>query len=259
MKQNIYDDPRFFEGYSKMRRHEAGLNAAIDQPAMRSLLPPLADKRVLDLGCGFGKMCRYVVEQGASSAVGVDLSSKMLAKAREDTPDARISYVQSALEDLSFAPASFDVVVSALALHYIERYDLVCANVKSWLTAGGSFVFSVEHPIATAYPVAGYLDAKGEKDHWAIDNYKLEGIRHTDWFVDDVVKYHRSVETYVNTLIDTGFTIVRLLEPEASEDEIGKRPGPQLLSRPRKCSGGAGGLSEFQCPACGRKPRQQNP
>ena len=35
MKQNIYDDPRFFEGYSKLRRHESGLNMAVDHPAIR--------------------------------------------------------------------------------------------------------------------------------------------------------------------------------------------------------------------------------
>ena len=67
MKQNIYDDPKFFAGYSQMRRHESGLNMAVDQPAMRSLLPPLTNKRVLDLGCGFGKMCRYAIEQGADA------------------------------------------------------------------------------------------------------------------------------------------------------------------------------------------------
>lgn len=231
MKQNVYDDPRFFEGYSKMRRHEAGLNAAIDQPAMRSQLPPLTGKRVLDLGCGFGKMCRYAVEEGAARAVGVDISSKMLAKARADSADARINYVQSALEDLSFAPASFDVVMSALALHYVDRYDLICAKVKSWLTAGGAFVFSVEHPMATAYPVVGYLAGRGEGEHWEIDNYKVEGIRHTQWFVDDVIKYHRSVETYVNTLIDKGFTIARLVEPEATADEIRARPELREESR----------------------------
>jgi SAM-dependent methyltransferase len=231
MKQNIYDDPRFFEGYSQLRRHESGLNMAVDQPAMRSLLPPLANKRVLDLGCGFGKMCRYAIEQGAASAVGVDISTKMLAKAREDAADARISYVQSALEDLSFPPASVDVVVSSLALHYIERFDSICANVKSWLVAGGAFVFSVEHPMVTAYPVGWYLDERGEEQHWPIDNYKFEGIRHTHWFIDDVIKYHRSVETYVNTLIDNAFTIVRMLEPEATADAIRERPELREESR----------------------------
>jgi hypothetical protein len=69
----------------------------------------------------------------------------------------------------------------------------------------------------------GYQREKGEGQRWPIDNYKFEGIRHTQWFTDDVIKYHRSVETYVNTLIDNGFTLVRLLEPEATADEIRKR------------------------------------
>ena len=231
MKQNIYDDPQFFEGYSQLRRHESGLNMAVDQPAMRSLLPPLANKRALDLGCGFGKMCRYAIDESATSVVGVDISTRMLAKAREDTADPRISYVRSALEDLNFAPASFDVIVSSLALHYVERLDSICTNVKSWLVAGGAFVFSVEHPMVTAYPVGQYLEGKHEKQHREIHNYKFEGIRHTQWFIDDVIKYHRSVETYVNTLIDNGFTIVRLLEPEAIEDEIRKRPELREESR----------------------------
>ena len=231
MKQNIYDDPRFFEGYSQLRRHESGLNAAVDEPAMRSLLPALAAKRVLDLGCGFGKMCRYAIEEGAASVVGVDISSRMLAKAREDTGDVRVTYVRSALEDLSFAPASFDVVVSSLALHYVERFDSVCENVKAWLVAGGAFVFSVEHPMVTAYPVGDYLAGKDESQHWEIDNYKFEGIRHTQWIADDVIKYHRSVETYVNTLIDKGFAIARLLEPEATADAIRERPDLREESR----------------------------
>jgi SAM-dependent methyltransferase len=232
MKQNIYDDPRFFAGYSKLRRHESGLNAAVDQPAMRSLLPPLTNKRVLDLGCGFGKMCRYAIDSGAANVVGVDISARMLAKARAETDDVRISYVRSALEDLSFAPASFDVVVSSLALHYVERFDSICANVKSWLVSGGAFVFSVEHPMVTAFRMGAYLvEENGEKERWLIDNYKLEGIRHTQWFIDDVIKYHRSVETYVNTLIDNGFAIVRLLEPEATADAIRERPELREESR----------------------------
>ena len=85
--------------------------------------------------------------------------------------------------------------------------------------------------MVTAYPVGAYLDAKGEKQHWAIDNYKLEGIRHTQWFTDDVIKYHRSVETYVNTLLDKGFTLVRMLEPEAAEDAIRERPELREESR----------------------------
>ena len=48
--QNIYNDPSFFEGYSRLRWSETGLNKVMEEPAIRSLMPDLAGKRVLDLG-----------------------------------------------------------------------------------------------------------------------------------------------------------------------------------------------------------------
>ena len=54
MKENKYDDSVFFEQYSHMPRSEQGLSAAGEWPALKALLPELAGKRVLDLGCGFG-------------------------------------------------------------------------------------------------------------------------------------------------------------------------------------------------------------
>jgi 2-polyprenyl-3-methyl-5-hydroxy-6-metoxy-1,4-benzoquinol methylase len=74
----------------------------------------------------------------------------MLARARASTNDAAIEYRRLAIEDIDFSAGEFDVVLSSLALHYVERFDLVCRNVHYCLVPGGSFVFSVEHPVFTA-------------------------------------------------------------------------------------------------------------
>ena len=102
MKQNKYDDPAFFANYSQMARSIGGLDAAGEWPAFRALLPELRDKNVLDLGCGFGWHCRYAREQQARSVVGVDLSEKMIARARESTNDSAIEYRRLAIEDIDF-------------------------------------------------------------------------------------------------------------------------------------------------------------
>ncbi len=217
--QNKYDDPDFFAKYSQMPRSIWGLDAAREWPILRTLLPDLHDKVVLDLGCGFGWHCRYAREQGARRVVGIDLSEKMLARARADTHDEAIEYLRLAIEDLAFPSGTFDVVFSSLALHYIARFDLVCQQVYRCLVAGGHFVFSIEHPIFTACAEQDwYYGADGERLHWPVDHYQDEGLRATHFLGDSVTKYHRTLATYINTLLDAGFTLTKLAEPQPSAD-----------------------------------------
>ena len=117
MLENKYDDPRFFEKYSDMARSRQGLAAAGEWRQLKALLPPLAGKKILDLGCGFGWHCRYAVEQGAAQAIGIDLSEKMLEKARQTAADPRITYCRRAIEEADFDEGQFDLVLSSLALH----------------------------------------------------------------------------------------------------------------------------------------------
>lgn len=58
MSQNIYDEPGLFEGYAQLPRSLHGLAGAPEWPALQAMLPDLAGKRVLDLGCGYGWFCR---------------------------------------------------------------------------------------------------------------------------------------------------------------------------------------------------------
>lgn len=225
MQQNIYDDPEFYTQYSKMARSIGGLKSAGEWPVFQTMLPNLQGKRVLDLGCGYGWHCRYAVDQGADIVIGVDLSAKMLARAQEINGDPRIVYRRAAIEESSFPPQLFDVVLSSLVFHYVERFDLVAQTVYDLLVPGGAFVFSAEHPLFTAR--AGqdwFYGDNGERLHWPVDNYQQEGIRHSSWLADDVIKYHRTVETYVNTLIDAGFRLDRLAEPTPSPEALAEHP-----------------------------------
>ena len=225
MKQNKYDDPAFYANYSQMARSIGGLDAAGEWPAFRALLPKLRDKKVLDLGCGFGWHCRYAREQLAQSVVGVDLSEKMLARARENTNDAAIEYRRIAIEDIDFAAGEFDVVLSSLALHYVERFDVACRKVHHCLEPGGAFVLSVEHPIFTALAAQDwYYGQQAERLHWPVDHYQEEGPRQARFLGHDVMKYHRTVATYVNMLIDAGFTLTKLCEPQPTQELLDRHP-----------------------------------
>lgn len=153
MKQNIYDNTYFFTGYMDLRSNESGINGAIEEPAIYSLLPSLKDLRILDLGCGFGKIVSFCLQKGAAYVLGVDISQNMVSEAKKRIKDPRASF--------------------------------------------------------TVTP---------------IDDYKKETIRVSHWFIDGVIKYHRTIEAYINELIDSGFTIKRCLEPGPTSDSLTERP-----------------------------------
>src|SRR5262245_24281400 len=144
MTQNIYDNPEFFAGYSKLGRSVEGLDGAAEWPSIRALLPDLQGARVVDLGCGFGWFCRWAREQGAAQVLGLDVSDNMLTRARADTADTAVAYDRADLERLELPPAAFDVVYSSLALHYVAQLERLFAQIAQALVPGGSFVFSVE-------------------------------------------------------------------------------------------------------------------
>jgi len=223
MTQNIYDDGTFFAGYSRLGRSVEGLDGAPEWPALRALLPDPEGLRILDLGCGFGWFCRWARQQGAARVLGIDVSEKMLARARETTADPAIAYRQADLEALDLPAGSFDLAYSSLTLHYLANLGALFATVHRALVPGGRFVFSAEHPIYTA-PAKPAWKSEDGRQTWPLDRYLEEGPRTTDWLASGVVKQHRTVATYLNLLLETGFALRRVEEWGPTDAQIAARP-----------------------------------
>lgn len=224
MAQNIYDDPAFFAGYSRLGRSVDGLDGAPEWPALREMLPAMAGLRVVDLGCGFGWFCRWARAEGAVRVLGLDISTRMLARARAATEDAAIDHATADLERLELPAAAFDLAYSSLALHYVENLAGLLAAVQRALAPGGHLVFSIEHPIYMAPTNPGWsIDAQGRRT-WSVDRYLVEGPRAAEWLGRRVVKQHRTIGTTLNLLIGAGFTIQRLEEFCPTEAQIAARP-----------------------------------
>jgi SAM-dependent methyltransferase len=226
LKENKYDDDRFFMEYSRFPRSVEGLNAAGEWHELKKLLPDFKGKRVLDIGCGFGWHCIYAIEQGASSVLGIDLSEKMLTVAREKTTAPNVEYQRLAMEDIDFPPNTFDVVISSLAFHYTPNFKDICAHISHCITPNGDFVFSVEHPVFTAYGTQDWsYDGECKRNHWPVDNYFYEGMRDAIFLGEHVIKYHKTLTTYLNTLLQTGFAITGIIEPKPAEHLLDTVPG----------------------------------
>lgn len=226
MKENKYDESKFFEEYSRFPRSVEGLNAAGEWHELKKLLPDFAGRRVLDIGCGFGWHCIYAAGQGASYVLGTDISEKMLDAARAKTDFENVEYKQIAMEDLECPPDSFDVVISSLAFHYTPDFEVICKQIRNCLVTGGEFVFSVEHPVFTSYGTQDwYSDHEGERTHWPVDNYFYEGKRDALFLGEHVIKYHKTMTTYLNTLLQSGFMITGIVEPRPAEHLLESVPG----------------------------------
>ncbi len=98
---------------------------------------------VLDLGCGTG-LCGVAIANEARRLVGVDLSERMLEKAK-----ARNLYDRLERGDLMAMmqkepPSGYDVVLAADVLVYLGKLDELARQVRRLLRPGGVFAFSVE-------------------------------------------------------------------------------------------------------------------
>jgi SAM-dependent methyltransferase len=235
MTQNIYDEEEFFTAYSRLERSVHGLDGAPEWPSLRALLPELRGRRVLDLGCGYGWFCRFARDHGASSILGVDVSSRMLERARElssdtdshsnsDTTGDTISYLRADLETVDLPTDAFDVAYSSLAFHYLTHLSALFERVHASLTPGGSLVFSIEHPIVTAAMDPGWIQSENGARRWPVDHFADEGSRTTNWLAPGVLKQHRTTGTYLNSLIRAGFTIAHVEDWMPTKEQVAARP-----------------------------------
>jgi SAM-dependent methyltransferase len=224
MTRNIYDDPDFFAGYSRLPRSVDGLAAAAEWPMVQNMLPPMQGLRVVDLGCGFGWFCRWAREQGAASVLGLDVSTNMLARAVADTDDEGITYRQQDLDQFDLPHGEFDLAYTSLTLHYLANLDGLLATVRRALSPGGVLLASLEHPVFTAPTTAEWIRDHDGRTVWPLDGYLREGPRVTEWLAPGVVKHHRTIDTYVGTLLRHGFTLTHLHEWGPTDAQVLEHP-----------------------------------
>ena len=180
-----------------------------EDPVVRSLLGVIGNvegQRILDLGCGEGRLARHLVALGAADVVGVELSGEMLARASE-TPN--VTYLRADATTIEWWDgAPFDGVVSSMALMDID--DLVGAvrTAATTVRPGGWFAWSINHPV---FPGVEHV-----RSNWPTGgSYFDEGL----WFTDGtgvrgkVGANHRTLSTYLTTLLESGFTLERIEEP----------------------------------------------
>ncbi len=220
-EQNIYDNEAFFENFRSSRSNEANFNDCIETPILFSMLPDLREKEILDIGCGMGQHAKQYAEMGAASVLGIDISEKMLEYAKAHNSAEHVDYRRMSMEDIGTINRQFDLVTSSLVFDYAEDFGGLMQKIHGLLKDGAAFVFSMSHPIVTAWD--GVYDRytrteTGERLYANLRNYCKEGLRKVDWVVNGYECYHRTVSTLINSLIKAGFVIEECQEAHISDE-----------------------------------------
>lgn len=191
-------------------------------PALLRAVGNVHGLKVLDVGCGQGWFSRQLARSGAH-VVGIDWSSKMIrwAKDHEEQRPLGINYLRcdASRMESRFAPRSFDLATSCMALMDMPRIDKVLGSVSHVLRPGGRFVFSISHPVNSA-PKSHWLRRRvGHHGPWLLDGYFDEGPNDILWKLrgsEHIMRaphWHRTLAGWFQVIGNSSLVVTRLWEP----------------------------------------------
>jgi SAM-dependent methyltransferase len=170
------------------------------------VLGDVADKDVLELGCGAAQWAILLAQQGAR-IVGLDNSERQLEHARERMAAAGVEFplVHSPAESLPFADASFDVVFCDHGALSFADPLVVVPEVARVLRPGGLLAFSHLSPF-------GWVCYDAERDA-TVDRLVGEYFgMHREEEPDGSVHFQLPYGEWVRLFRSSGFTIEELIE-----------------------------------------------
>jgi cytosine/adenosine deaminase-related metal-dependent hydrolase/SAM-dependent methyltransferase len=204
------------EGYRLWaREYDRGPNPflALERRFLGTLLPPIHDKVVLDLGCGTGRWLKYFAEQGPRRLVGVDLSAEMLEIAREKV-GAEAELVEGDCGRWESSIGEADLVLCSFLLSYVGDLRGLAEQLWRVMGANGSIFVTDIHPETKL--------RLGWRRGFKADGESLE-----------IATFDRTLDETVGTFEDCGFEVRALVQPGFGETE-------------RAVFAGAGKIGEFE-------------
>jgi len=104
----------------------------------------LTGRRVLDVGCGTGRLAAALADKARARVWGIDLSEVMVSVAREAVP-ASVGIRQGAADQLPFRDGWFDRVTMSLVVHLLDRPPAF-VETRRVVSADGRIAIATFHP-----------------------------------------------------------------------------------------------------------------
>ena len=191
--------------------------------------------RVLEVGTGEGQVAREVVDGGAGTVIGLDLTVSQIALAVERAGGPR--YAVSDAAAMPVRSSSFDAVVACLVFEHIDAVDDAIAEVARLLVPGGRFVFFLNHPLLQT-PGSGWIDdhiIEPPEQYWRIGPYLTEASTVEEVEKDVHIRFvHRPLSRYVNAMARNGLVLEQMVEPAPPPGFVARAPEyPDAATIPR--------------------------
>lgn len=206
---------QIINAYETMAKHYDAMidvkphNAFYDRPNTLALITEPKGKKVLDAGCGPGKYAEILMADGAE-VIGFDISPQMVELAKKRNGEQGHFFVHDLAAPLTMIEdATFDVIVCALALHYLEDWNATIREFCRVLKPSGQLVISTEHPFFdyTYFKSEHYFKTEATVSTWTGFGIPVE-----------VPAYRRPLMTSIAPLVANGFYIDQLIEPKPTAE-----------------------------------------
>jgi len=204
-------------------------------PLTLSMVGSVAQKTVLDLGCGEGGYSRRLAEDGAW-VVAVDISPRLIeiAMSKAKAENLQIEFlVRDASKLYGLENQSFEIVLAAMVLMHVADYPSAIKEIHRVLKPYGRLVLSILHPCFRMKEGQWIIDEADNRKHYTVDNYFGRETWHEriSGEMDPVLYRHRPLQDFINPLIAQGFALVKFLEPEPTSAQVEKFPHFARLNR----------------------------
>jgi ubiquinone/menaquinone biosynthesis C-methylase UbiE len=221
----------------------------VNTPAFFALLPPVAGRLCLDLGCGEGHNTRLLAARGAR-VVALDLAESFIAAAA-GADRTGIRYLVGDGAGLPFREPAFDAVTAFMSLMDVGDPEGVLREVARVLRPGGFVQFSVLHPVISA-PGSRWVPGeaeRGREEHSAgagkaharreriLGEYFFQGPQTETWtfskapaelrdrYEPFTITYsRRTLAGWLTAVLAAGLVIEAVAEPYADDETAAAHP-----------------------------------
>lgn len=132
------------KAYEAFTENADSYSYSIEWPCIQKMLPPLSNKKILDLGCGTGRFSFLFEKKNPLSVVGVDISEQMISIAKQKalSNGSNVKFIKDDISNSDiYTKDKFDFMFSSTTFHYIKDIKSLFQNYITHWKIQGSALF----------------------------------------------------------------------------------------------------------------------